>query len=982
MQNHLNTRAYLREQRERIVSANHLPIGACHDRRFRSRLAKRDRFRALLDHASDAVFLLEADSARVVDANHAAFTLTGLSREELTARTFREFVPDAACPRLDRRVKGAWPDGRENHIVECAFRGGSSVLMEMSVRLIVHDGHDYLVVVARDISERRAPDARLRESEQKLRTILETANDGFWELDNGGRTVNVNSALCAMLGRSREDILGRRVADFLDARGREIFAAQLRKREAGLSGKYELSFLRSDSSLVHCLVKGTPLFSGQCGKVGSFAIIADITEQKNAQEARVAHVRFLESLEQIERAIRQATDLQRMQSDILDVLLAVFQCDRAWLLHPCDPAAPSWRIPMERSRAEYPGAAREADDTFMAADVAELLRAALATNYPVVFGASAPMPLPTDALRFGVRSQMCIAVRPQVGSPWLLGIHQCTDLREWSFEEQRLLLEISRRVADGLSSMLILHDLRESEQRFKSLLTNIPSAVFRCANDEEWTILFVSERIADFLGFRPSDLIEGRSRGGAALIHPDDRNAVRTLVREKLASGQSASVECRLLTADGSFCWVEIRCQGVLDYHGALAFLDGVVVDISARKKAETEKEKLESQLNQIRKMDAVGQLAGGVAHDFNNILTAILGHVELSISSLSRERSKDSDTLEHLRQIEHAGNSAAELTRQLLQFSRRGAVQPETLDLNQVIANLEKLLRRLIRENVTLQIAYGGEIDSIRAGTTQIEQIIINLAVNASDAMPNGGELILRIGNVTIDQDYVDMHAEATVGRHVMLTVSDTGVGIEPKVMERIFEPFFTTKGAGIGTGLGLATVYGIVKQSGGHIAVYSEVGKGTTFRIFLPAVEPAPSKSRSSSLEDYFPAGTETILVCEDNESVRRLACQFLSAAGYEVLVASNGHDACNLAADRGEPIDLLLTDVIMPGMNGRQLAGVLIEKRPRMRTLYISGYTSNVIAHHGVLDDGVEFLEKPFSRANLLRKVREVLDAPETR
>ncbi|MCK4659781.1 MAG: response regulator [Phycisphaerae bacterium] len=399
--------------------------------------------------------------------------------------------------------------------------------------------------------------------------------------------------------------------------------------------------------------------------------------------------------------------------------------------------------------------------------------------------------------------------------------------------------------------------------------------------------------------------------------------------------------------------------------------------EIEERKRAEQERRTLEAQLRHAQKMEAVGQLAGGVAHDFNNILTTILGNAELTIRALEAEF--NSDNLEGLRQIEQSVQLASVLTRQLLAFSRRQVSHPEVLDFNRALAEMEKLLLRLLTEDIHLTMHLPPTQLCIRADAGQIEQVVMNLVVNARDAMPDGGELTLETTSVMLDEAYLAAHAEAKPGAHVMLAVSDTGIGMTKDTLERIFEPFFTTKTAGRGTGLGLATVYGIVKQAGGHIVVYSEPQRGTTFKIYLPAVMAAPEQPGTMHDTSQMPTGTETILVCEDDELVRNLVVRILQGSGYTVLAAENGEQALKLAAEHRSPLHLLITDVIMPDMNGRKLADMLVAIMPKLRTLFVSGYTSNVIARHGVLDEGVEFLAKPFSQRDLLQRVREVLEHP---
>jgi PAS domain S-box-containing protein len=383
------------------------------------------------------------------------------------------------------------------------------------------------------------------------------------------------------------------------------------------------------------------------------------------------------------------------------------------------------------------------------------------------------------------------------------------------------------------------------------------------------------------------------------------------------------------------------------------------------------EREKAE-QLRQSQKMEAVGQLAGGIAHDFNNLLTAITGYSELSLRRLQAE-----DPLHrNIQEIKKAGERAASLTRQLLAFSRKQVLQPKVLALNSIISDVEKMLRRLIGEDIELRTVLEPQLGSVKADPGQIEQVLLNLAVNARDAMPHGGKLTIETGNVYLDWEYAAQHIAVKPGHYVMVAVSDTGCGMDEKTQARIFEPFFTTKEAGKGTGLGLSTVYGIVKQSGGNIWVYSEVGQGTTFKVYLPRVDEGAEEYKRSAEPEEALQGTGVILLAEDEHMVRKLAREVLEMCGYKVLEAANGGDALLTCERHKEPIDLLVTDVIMPEMGGRELSSRLGQLRPEMKVLYMSGYTDNAIVHQGVLDEEANFIQKPFSPQTLASKVREVL------
>jgi CheY-like chemotaxis protein len=376
--------------------------------------------------------------------------------------------------------------------------------------------------------------------------------------------------------------------------------------------------------------------------------------------------------------------------------------------------------------------------------------------------------------------------------------------------------------------------------------------------------------------------------------------------------------------------------------------------------------------------MEAIGQLAGGVAHDFNNVLTIVSGYSQLLLSQTDlNEAARDK-----IHEISQAGERAASLTRQLLAFGRRQVLEPKVLDINALVTGTEKMLRHTIGEDIDLGTALDPQLARVTADPGQIEQIILNLAVNARDAMPQGGKLTIETANVELDESYTRTHATAKPGSYVMLAVSDTGCGMTPEVMHRAFEPFFTTKDPGKGTGLGLATVYGIVQQSGGHIGLYSELGRGTILKVYLPRTEAEAPSVESWQETRVLPAGSETVLLVEDDDSVRALSRSVLEMSGYTVLEASGGREALSVCEQHSGPIQIVVTDVVMPEMGGRILAQQVSALRPGIKVLYVSGYTDDTVIRHGVLEAGAAFLQKPFTPVALANKVRDVLDKPSKR
>lgn len=433
------------------------------------------------------------------------------------------------------------------------------------------------------------------------------------------------------------------------------------------------------------------------------------------------------------------------------------------------------------------------------------------------------------------------------------------------------------------------------------------------------------------------------------------------------------NVEMVFTNPSGRRFWTTASASPVLDNSGRTIAGILLVSDVTESKKAELEHARLQEQLLQAQKMESVGRLAGGIAHDFNNLLTGIIGNTSLAMMDMT----PDHPLWQTLEDIDNAAESAASLTRQLLAFSRKQLVEPKVLDLNEVIERSSRMLRRLIGEDLDFVFKSKENLGRVRIDPGQVEQVLINLAVNARDAMPDGGRLTLELDNVTLDEEYCRSHAYAIPGEYVMLAVSDDGLGMEPALLSHIFEPFFTTKEPGLGTGLGLSTVFGIVKQNGGSVEVYSELGNGTIFKVYLPRLD-GRAEELESHRYDTMPQGNETIVVVEDEEMVRTLATRVLTQLGYRVYAYSDGIEALAALEKLEDDVDLLITDVVMPGMNGKALAEQLTQLRPDLVVLYTSGYTENTIAHHGVLDPGIHFIGKPYTPPALAVKVRDLLDA----
>jgi two-component system cell cycle sensor histidine kinase/response regulator CckA len=505
-------------------------------------------------------------------------------------------------------------------------------------------------------------------------------------------------------------------------------------------------------------------------------------------------------------------------------------------------------------------------------------------------------------------------------------------------------------------------ELRQSEERYRDLVENAHDIIY--THDLEGNYTSINAAAEQITGYTREEALRMNI---TQTVPPEQLETVRQMIVRKLAGDRMTSYELEIIAKDGRRIPVEVNT--------ALIIQDGVAVGIQGIARDVTERKKLEHQLRQSQKMEAIGLLAGGVAHDFNNLLTAIIGYTDLTIRRL-----RNDDPLQrNLEEIRKAGDLAASLTRQLLAFSRKQILQPRILDLNSVVAEMGRMLRRLIGEDIELRTVLRQDLGKIKADPGQIEQVIMNLAINARDAMPSIGKLTIETQAVTFAEELADQPFAVSPGSYVKLLVTDTGIGMDEETVARIFEPFFTTKESGRGTGLGLSTVYGIIKQSGGYILVHSNVGRGTTFTVYLPQIDTGPDEYKpNTTIEDPL-QGDETILLVEDEDTVRRTVSKILAMYGYEVLEAQNGRSALQLCELYRKPIDLLLTDVVMPEMSGRELANRLASQHPEMKVLYMSGYTDDVIVHHGVLDQGTEFIQKPFTPDVLARRVRDVLDGP---
>jgi len=516
-----------------------------------------------------------------------------------------------------------------------------------------------------------------------------------------------------------------------------------------------------------------------------------------------------------------------------------------------------------------------------------------------------------------------------------------------------------------------MNELRKSEARYRSIAEDTPILICRFLPEGE--ITYVNSMYCEYFEKTPEELV---GSSFLQLIPESDRESVMAGLTALTPEMLTQSHEHRVIKSGGEIGWQRWTSRALFDDQGRLYTYQSIGEDISDRKRLESEKAKIEAQYRQAQKVESIGRLAGGVAHDLNNLLSPILGYGEM----LRDDLGTDDARRDKVDEIVRAGFRARDLVHQLLAFSRKQALELKVVEFNKTVTGFEKLLRRTIREDIELELFLSPDPMTIKADVGQIEQVLMNLAVNASDAMPDGGKLTIETARVDLDEEYAAEHTAVAPGPYVLMAVSDTGSGMDDETRDNIFEPFFSTKGES-GTGLGLATVYGIAKQHGGNIWVYSEPGKGTTFKIYLPVCEASGVQETTVKKEMTDLTGNETILLAEDNEQVCELAHAILERQGYTVLTAENGKEALAILESHDGPLHLLLTDVVMPEMNGRDLFASAAERHPGLKVLYMSGYTDNVIAHRGVLDEGVAFIQKPFTVQQLATKVREVLERVQT-
>jgi PAS domain S-box-containing protein len=796
----------------------------------------------------------------------------------------------------------------------------------------------------------------LRESEARYRRIVDTASEGVWLLGPDHMTVLVNARMADLIGYPVEELIGRPLTDFMFKEDEQDHIRKMDARRQGTSEHYERRLRRKDGQTVWTLASATPLFDDDRRFSGSFAMFTDITALKrnNAINASRLHLMQFAATHALDDLLEETlNEAEKLTGSRIGFYHFVEDDQESLTLQNW-----STRTKTQFCKAEGKGLHYPISYAGVWVDCIDRRGPVIHNDY-----ASLAHRKGTPEGHAEVIRELVVPVLRGQRIKAILGVgNKPVDYRQQDVETISLLADLAWEIAER---KLAEEALRAQQDFIRNILDSV---------DEGFIVVDAKYRIrsANRAFLNMVDSTEERVVGRCCYeishraTHPCFESGEACPVRQTFETSTTQFVTHLHRHASGTKQYVELKAYPITDASGAVVSVIETLNDV-------TEKRKLEEQLIQSRKMESVGRLAGGVAHDFNNMLGVITGHTELALGQVE----PDNPLFAHLQEIFNAARRSADLTRQLLAFARKQVVAPKVLDLNRTVEGMLKMLRRLIGENIALAWLPGPDVWPVKVDPAQIDQILVNLCVNARDAVAGAGKITIETGNSAFDDAYCVDHPGFMPGDFLLLAVSDDGLGMEVKTLDKIFEPFFTTKARGKGTGLGLATVYGIVKQNAGFINVYSEPEHGTTFRIYLPRHATEAEQPVKISPAPPLMQGSETILLVEDEPAILDLTQLMLKRLGYRVLTASTPGDALRIARQYDGDIHLLITDVVMPGMNGWQLAKNLLSLYPEVRYLFMSGYTGNVIAHHGVLDEGVNFIQKPFSLQRLAATVRQALD-----
>lgn len=912
-----------------------------------------EHFRSLVESSSDSIVILSPDGL-IRYQNPSVERLLGYSAEDVIGRDAFSLIHPEDLPAALGAFEYTLKNSRLDQPVELRLRAKDGEWRSVEVvgsRLRKTGNDSGLVVSCRDLSERRMTERALLESEAKFRAVAEMATAVIYILNESGKWIYVNPAAERVLEYSREEMLGRSPAMIIHPDHKEVAAARAKARFKGWenSEHYELKII-TKSGKVRWLDYSAILinFGGERAILGTAHDITALKRNELLQRA----------LYRISEQASSAEDLDTLYQSIHEIIGELMEA-RNFYIALWEPASERITFPYFRDERNALPPEPIPRSQGLAGYVLRTGQPLLATGEVLkeLVGAGELDPA-------GFESQVWLGVPLRFGESVIgvLALQSYDAAITYGEQEKYILTFVSQHVASALRRKRHEDALRESESRYRSLVQSAVHGMYYSSIDDKFE--YVNQALVKMLGYDSEEEVLRLKLSTDLYVDPEER---RQLVEKHRNSTEVRWAEVSWKRKDGKIIQVRAAGRTKINEKGEATGFEMIVEDLAERRM-------LEEQLRQSQKMEAVGRLAGGIAHDFNNLLTVIKGYSELILSEL--KQGDDPLRLE-AEEVKKAADRAGALVRQLLAFSRRQVLTPKVIDLNALVSNMDNLLRPLLREDIHLRAILHPNLGKIKADPGQMEQVIMNLAVNARDAMPRGGKLTLETVNVELDPTYVREHAEMNPGQYIMLAVSDNGIGMDETTRLRVFEPFFTTKETGKGTGLGLSTAYGIVKQSGGYIWVYSEPGRGTTFKIYLPRVDAQPEAVRrqESAFSSY--RGTETVLILEDEDGVRALVRHMLHKQGYTVLETKRGQDAIHLCRHHQGPIHLLLADVVLEQMSGREVAEQLSLMRPGMKTLYISGYTDDAIVHHGVLSHEMPFLQKPFTAEGLIKKVRQVIE-----
>ena len=924
------------------------------------------RFRNIVTTAREGIWTLDFEG-RTTYVNPRMSEMLGFTSEEIVGRSLEDFTDEEdrrTTKKIIERLRAGIEESRDVHLRR---KDGTDLWTTIGGSPLFGPDGGFVggLAMVTDHTEQQRAEETLRRSEARMKAVLDAALDAVIMMDAQGRVASWNARARTLFGFSSDEAVGRTLADLIiphryrDAHNRGLSRFLATGEGPVLGRRIELSALRRDGSEFPIELTITVLREGDSYLFNAF--VADITERKRAQQrlsAQHAATRVLAEVSTLEEAAPRM--LEAVGAALGWSVGALWTIDRADGTMRCQTL---WR-PSPGMVPKFEALTREIGLPHGGGLPGRVWRSGEAAWIPDI-SADTNLPRLAVALSEGLRSAFAFPIRFRDNVVAVVEFFN-HERREPDPELVKILVDLGRQVEHFWQRRRAEKAMKAAQERLAHVVASSPAVLYTLKVEGEQLLpAWVSANIERLSGYAPEEVVG--PDWWFPRVHPDDRESVTGQVPKLLPEGY-VSREYRFRRKDDTYCWVRDEQIVIRDAAGHPLEVVGSLSDV-------TETKRLEAQLLQSQKMESVGRLAGGVAHDFNNLLGVITGYGEL----LQRDIGPSHPGFRRVEEIQKAAERAAGLTRQLLAFSRKQVLEPRVLDLNAVVSNTASMLHRLIGEDVQLITVFGEGLGRVKADPGQVEQVIVNLVVNARDAMREGGKLIIETGNVNLDAAYVRSRPDAGTGPHVMLAVSDTGHGMNAETLTHMFEPFFTTKEQGKGTGLGLATVHGIIRQSGGHVTVYSEPGRGTTFKVYLPRFDEEQEAVASPAVVEVPPSGTETILVVEDESSLRVMIGEILESAGYKVLEGATPEEALAAAGSHGGPLPLILTDVILPGMSGRELADALRSSRPEARVLFMSGYTDDAIGHHGILQPGVHFLQKPFTTDSLLVKVREVLDAP---